>query len=67
MSKAHFLPRDMWHNKIGCPVTIEQRGHFEIGTVMARLPNDRRVEVYLEDLQDLTAAISRAEMAEVGE
>jgi hypothetical protein len=65
--KPQFLPRQMWHTKLRCVVDLQKRGHFEIGTLLAKLPNDKLIEVYIDDLEDYDQVISRVTASEVGE
>lgn len=49
-SKLTTLPRWMWNHKLHCVVEILKTGHFP-NTAMVRLPDDREIEVEVEDLE----------------
>ncbi len=49
-SKLTTLPQWMWNNKLQCVVELIKTGHFPT-TAMVKLPDDRVVEVDIEDLE----------------
>lgn len=65
MSK--FLYRSMWNDALKCVVEIQRTGHFETGTVMMKLPDDRVVEGYIKDLRDYDEIMGKVTASEDGD
>ena len=50
LGNRHVMPEWCWHRKLECVVKVLKTGHFP-GTAIVRLPDDREIEVEINDLE----------------